>query len=131
MKIERDINQISRPSFFMGHPLVEAVEKRIVTLQKQVFPFSIYDQRQLSTKDLSRESNAFLWYQVLFHVLRQMPADEQAKEEMLQLCSSYRRLSSGEEKVIEDYRQCQRPDQAIYWYAELEHDAPFLDSRVW
>ena len=28
MKIERDINQISRPSFFMGHPL----ERKIVSI---------------------------------------------------------------------------------------------------
>ena len=99
--------------------LLAAVEKRIVIFQKQVFNCSICDQMQRSTKDLSKESNAFLWYQVLFHVLRQMPADEQAKEEMLQVCSSYRQLSPFEENIMQEYRECHRQDKAIHWYIPL------------
>lgn len=99
--------------------LLAAVKERIVVFQKQVFNFSICDQMQRSTKDLSKESNAFLWYQVLFHVLRQMPADEQAKEEMLQVCSNYRQLSPYEEKIVQEYRDCHREDKAIHWYIPL------------
>lgn len=99
--------------------LFVAVEKKIVVFQKQVFNFSTCDQMQRSTKDLSKESNTFLWHQILFHVLRQMPADEQAKEEMLQVCSSYRQLSPCEENIIQEYRACHQEDKAIHWYIPL------------
>ncbi|CAF1392104.1 unnamed protein product [Rotaria sp. Silwood1] len=45
-----------------------------------------------------------------------MPADEQAKEEMLQICSNYYQANPREERIIQEYRESSNEDQAIHWY---------------
>jgi hypothetical protein len=95
--------------------LLKSIQETIPLLEKQLLTFTMFDQTQRLTKDLTKESNAFLWYQVLFYVLRQMPADQQAKDEMLELCRSYYRGNKIELQKIERYRECQSVDQTISW----------------
>jgi hypothetical protein len=95
--------------------LNDAIQTKIVSIEKQVLPFSVFDQTQRTSKDLSNEFNSFLWYQVLFHTLKQMPADEQAKEDMLQICSNYYQDNHREELIIQQYRESSNEDQAIHW----------------
>jgi hypothetical protein len=91
------------------------IRKTISLVEKQIVAFSMFDQTQKSTRDLSKESNIFLWYQVLFYVLRQMPADKMAKKEMLKMCSSYYRNNKQEQEKIGQYRKTERKDNAIWW----------------
>ena len=101
--------------FTQQSALLTHLQKIANRIQNQILAFSIFDQKQKSTRDLTTESNAFLWHQVLFHTLRQMPANEQAKEEMLELCANYYRHSKRELENIEEFRQTERADQAIQW----------------
>ena len=80
LKINPDQHEALVGIFRSEDQLIDAVREKIVTLEKQVLPFSVFDQRQRTSQDLTRGFNTFLWYQVLFYTLRQMPADEQAKE---------------------------------------------------
>ena len=115
LQINCDHNETLLELFQSENELHDAVQTRIVLKEKQVVPFSVFDQRQQSTKDLSKEFNVFLWYQVLFHTLQKLPADRQAKEEMLQICSNYYQQDPRQEQIIEEYRQSSTENQAIYW----------------
>jgi hypothetical protein len=95
--------------------LYDRLRKTISLIEKQVITFSMFDQKQKSMQDISKESNVFLWYQVLFYVLRQMPADKMAKKEMLKMCRSYFRHSKKEQENIKQYRKTERKDKAIWW----------------
>lgn len=95
--------------------LEDAVQTQIVSIEKQALPFSVFDQTQRSSQDLAKKFNIFLWYQVLFYTLKQMPTDEQAKEEMLKFCSDYYQSNPREEQIIDDYRKSSNQDQAIHW----------------
>jgi hypothetical protein len=95
--------------------LEHAVQTQIVSIEKQALPFSIFDQMQQSSKDITNKFNIFLWYQVLFHTLKQMPADEQAKEEMLQICSDHYQHNPREERIIQEYRESSNENNAIHW----------------
>ena len=103
--------------FTQQSELLVRIQQIIPRIQKQIIAFSTFDQKQQSMRNVSKESNAFLWHQVLFYILRQMPADEQAKSEMLEMCANYYRHSKRELQNIEEFRRTERADQAIQWYA--------------
>jgi hypothetical protein len=115
LKINLEQHESLAGIFQCEDELDHAVQTRIVFMEKQALPFSVFDQIQRTSKDLANEFNAFLWYQVLFHTLRQMPADERAKDEMLQICSNYYQANPREEQIIQQYRKSSSEDQAIHW----------------
>ncbi len=115
LKINLDQHESLVGIFHSKDELDYAVQTRIVSMEKQALPFSVFDQTQRTSKDLANEFNTFLWHQVLFHTLRQMPADEQAKEEMLKICSNYYQANPREEQIIQGYRESSNEDQAIHW----------------
>ena len=115
MEINPDEHESLVEIFHSEDELEHAVQTKIVSMEKQALPFSVFDQTQRTSKDLAKEPNNFLWYQVLFHTLRQMPADTQAKEDMLQICSNYYQIDPREKPIIEEYRESSNEDQAIHW----------------
>ncbi len=45
------------------------------SMDKQTFAFNLFDQKQKSLRDLTKESASFLWNQMLIFVLKQIPQD--------------------------------------------------------
>lgn len=115
LEIDPDQHESLVGIFRSEEELTDAVREKIVTLEKQVLPFSVFNQQQHNSQDLTRRFNTFLWYQVLFHTLRQMPANDQAKEEMLKVCSDYYQGDPVKERIIEEYRESSSESQAIHW----------------
>jgi tetratricopeptide (TPR) repeat protein len=87
-------------------------------IEQQDAVFHLFDHTQKSTRDLSKESASFLWHQLLTDVLRKMPADEQAKNEMLNHCAAYYRHNKDELKKIEKFRTSYTPKEAIKYYTD-------------
>ena len=85
--------------------LLESIRKKINIVEKQTLAFSLFDQKQKAMKDLSKESASFLLNQMLIHVLRQTPQDEQSKKETLDMCRNYYQNNSAELKVIDKFRR--------------------------
>lgn len=112
LKIKSDKSDFLIEIFHSDRELEQAVQTQIISIEKQVLPFSVFDETQQSSKDLTEKFNTFLWYQVLFHTLKQLPTDEQAREEMLQICSDY---YPREEQIIQEYRQFANEQNAIHW----------------
>ncbi len=69
--------------------LLEAIREKMSLFEKQTLAFNIFDQKQNSMKNLSKESASFLWHQMLIYVLKQIPQDSQSKQQMIQLCQDY------------------------------------------
>jgi hypothetical protein len=88
---------------------------------RQTLDFNIFDRtEQRSTRDLTRNSAAFLWFQMLLNVLILMARDEHAKEEMLKVCTKYYKDNGDKKELknIEDYRETYISEDAVYWYTK-------------
>lgn len=98
--------------------LLKSIENKIHLNRKQSLRFTLFDQKQRSIRDLSKESASFLWYQLLIHILKELPHDEQSREDMLEKCTDYYRTNKREMKKIEQFRLTYTSEQAIEWYTD-------------
>ncbi|CAF3875833.1 unnamed protein product [Rotaria sp. Silwood1] len=98
--------------------LIKSIQEKMDLIEKQTLAFSLFDQKQKSLKDLSKESASFLWGQMLLFVLRQMPQDEQSKKEMLNICRDYYQKNKYELENIKEFQQSYNRDKAIQWYTD-------------
>lgn len=96
--------------------LLASVRDTFRILQKQSVAFSFFDQKQKSTRDLSKESSTFIWYQLLIDALNKMPHDKKAKTDMLKLCTDYYQNDPEEKKQIKKFDDSYEPEEAIAWY---------------
>ncbi|UJR13122.1 hypothetical protein I4U23_000146 [Adineta vaga] len=69
--------------------LYESLYQTINHFNKQIIKFNLFDQKQNLSKDLSKESSLFLWHQMIFNILQQMPQNDQSKDDLLQQCKEY------------------------------------------
>ncbi|UJR20672.1 hypothetical protein I4U23_023793 [Adineta vaga] len=87
-------------------------------VEKQTIAFSLFDQKQKSLKDLSKESASFLLHQMLVFVLRQMSQDQQAKQQMIDMCHDYYKNNKRELEKIKQFKRTYCREQAIEWYTD-------------
>ncbi|CAF1324699.1 unnamed protein product [Rotaria sp. Silwood1] len=98
--------------------LCESIKDQISLFNKQIQVFSIFDQHQTSTKDLLKESAEFLWFQLFNYVTACLPRNQQAKQQMIQICKDYYRGNITEMKHIQEFEQNYRSEDAIRWYSK-------------
>ncbi|CAF3438628.1 unnamed protein product [Rotaria sp. Silwood2] len=96
--------------------LIKSITDTMKLIEKQDMVFRMFDCKQKSTRNLTKESASFLWNQLLVDVLRKMPTDEQAKNDMLDYCSAYYRNNRQELKKIESFRTSYTPNDAVKYY---------------
>ena len=94
-----------------------SIQEQIDLVEKQFATFSYFDQRQKSTKNLSKESAEFLWFQLFNNVMLRLPHNQQAKKQMLDLCRHYYRGNFKQQKLIEQFDCSYEPETAIQWYS--------------
>jgi tetratricopeptide (TPR) repeat protein len=100
---------------------ITAICERIRMIIRQTLDFNIFNRtEQRSTRDLTRNSAAFLWFQMLLNVLTLMTRDEYAKEEMLKVCTTYCEDNGDQKELknIETYRETYISEHAVYWYTK-------------
>jgi tetratricopeptide (TPR) repeat protein len=98
--------------------LLTSIREKMDIVEKQTLAFSLFDQKQKSLKDLSKESASFIINQMLIYVLRQMPQDKQSKIEMLSMCRNYYQNNKHELKKIEEFKKSYNREKAIEWYTK-------------
>ncbi|CAF1025818.1 unnamed protein product [Adineta steineri] len=98
--------------------LLQSIRDTMLIVEKQLLAFSLFDQKQKSTKDLSKDSASFLWHQLLLHVLKKLPQDEQAKTDLVTICLDFYGTNKQESKKIEKFRKHYTCEQAIEWYTD-------------
>ncbi|CAF4671233.1 unnamed protein product, partial [Rotaria sp. Silwood2] len=97
--------------------LIKSIRSELDYLQKQLSTFSLYE-KQKTTRDLSKESASFLWFQLFKDVLLRMPRSEEAKCEMIEQCQQYYRGNTEELKNIDDFIKNYTYDDTIRWYTK-------------
>ncbi|CAF1525541.1 unnamed protein product, partial [Rotaria sordida] len=98
--------------------LCQSIREQVNLVNKQIQTFSFFDQHEKSTKDLSKESATFLWFQLFNYVIARLPRNEQAKQQMIQICKDYYRGNKKEIELIKEFEQTYRSKDAIRWYSK-------------
>ena len=97
--------------------LIQSIREQLDDLQKQISTFSLYE-KQKSTRDLSKESASFLWFQIFKDVLLRMPRSEEARREMIEQCRQYYRGNIEELTNIDEFAKTYTVDDTIRWYTK-------------
>ncbi len=98
--------------------LLESLRQTLNLLEKQAMTFSLFDQKQKLSRDLSKDSASFLRHQLIFRVLEQMPSNDQSKQEFLDKCQEYYQFNKKELMKIDKFRKDYYREQAIEWYTD-------------
>lgn len=98
--------------------LSRSIREQIELVDKQIQTFSFFDRQQKSTKDLSKESGAFLWFQLFSYILTRFPRNDHAKQQMIDICRQYYRGNTKELKLIDQFAREYRSEHAIHWYSK-------------
>ncbi|CAF0902157.1 unnamed protein product, partial [Didymodactylos carnosus] len=110
----------SKVSHFMRlDKLLIETEEQIKSMIHEALAFSLFDKKQRATKDLTKESASFLWFQVLVDTLKKMPKHKNSLKEMLNMCRSYYiKQKTNYAADIAEFDRDYRPDDAIKWYTK-------------
>jgi len=122
-KKERYEHLINRYSKIIGiyihvDELCKSIQEQIDLVDKQLQTFSFFDRSQKSTKDLSKESAEFLWFQLFNYIINRLPRDKQAKQQMVEICKQYYRGNSKELSLIDQFDREYQSKEAIHWYSK-------------
>jgi hypothetical protein len=98
--------------------LIKSIHQRLHLVSKQIMAFSFFHQKQKLSRDLTKEAASFLWFQLLFSVLKEFPQSEIAKNQMLDKCIDYYHNNPNELNKIECFRNNYKPKDAIAWYTD-------------
>ncbi|CAF1432599.1 unnamed protein product [Rotaria sordida] len=98
--------------------LFKSTYSKMNLIKKGPLTFNLFDEKQKSLKDLSKESASFLWQQMLIYVLKQIPQNEQSKQQMVDFCLDYYKNNKSELEKIKNFKTNYNRDQAIEWYTK-------------
>ncbi|CAF3939001.1 unnamed protein product, partial [Adineta steineri] len=98
--------------------LAKSIKDNMEYVNTQMEIISFYDQHQHGTRDLSDQSTDFLWFQLFNDVIKHLPHDDKAKEEMLTVCRQYYRGNYRMLKDIDQFEQNYHIDECIQWYTK-------------
>ncbi|CAF2660116.1 unnamed protein product [Rotaria sp. Silwood2] len=97
--------------------LIHSIRESIDRTERQHQAFTVYKQHgEKATRDLSKESAEFIWFQLFKDVILRMPKDAQAKEQMVQFCRHYYHDNSSQLSLIDEFQRDYVPSDAIKWY---------------
>ncbi|CAF0937701.1 unnamed protein product [Adineta ricciae] len=101
-----------------GKEMMNHIGKNIRNAMKMAIDFNMFDSKsQTTTRDLTRNSAAFLWFQILLSILKDFGQDSHARMEMINMCRAYcEKNDPSELPNIERYRRNDEKKSAIYWY---------------
>jgi tetratricopeptide (TPR) repeat protein len=123
MKIDRYQHLISDYSKTIGiynnlNTLCTSIREQIDLVDKQLQAFSFFDQHQQSTKDLAQKPAEFLWFHLFNHIILRLPRNQQAKQQMINICRQYYRGNTKELSLIDQFDREYRSEEAIRWYSK-------------
>jgi hypothetical protein len=96
--------------------LVNAIRESRQGLEKQTAAFSLYNQKEKSTRDLSQESGSFLFFQLFKTVLMNMSKTIESRPIMLEKCRDYYQGNTKELAHIAEFDLVYKSTEAIQWY---------------
>ncbi|CAF4699734.1 unnamed protein product [Rotaria sp. Silwood1] len=112
------------------HDLYESIKEQIDLVNKQIEKFCLFDQHQTLVKDLPKEPAKFLWFQLFNYVFTRLPRNQQAKQQIIQLCKEYYRGNTKEIELINEFEQYYRPEDAIRWYLKQSFVSKLISKAL-
>ena len=106
--------------------LLASIEENRLLVIQQTESLKFYEQRQKSTRELSKEAGAFFWLRLFKEVVLQLPHDDQAKQEMIDKLKEQYRNNNKQLKSIEKFNQEYKSADVIRWYTK----EPFLYKQL-
>ncbi|CAF1168954.1 unnamed protein product [Didymodactylos carnosus] len=98
--------------------LKQAIQKTLDLIEKQSAAFSLYDENEKDTRDLTKESGSFLFFQLYKEVLLNMEQTTESKEEMIVKCNDYYKGNKKELENIKLFQTTYNALEAIKWYTK-------------
>ncbi|CAF1344245.1 unnamed protein product [Adineta ricciae] len=107
--------------------LFKAINENIDLTLKQDLSLSFYNQHQKSTRELSKESALFLWFQLFKDVLLHLPQnDKNAKQQLVNYLKQCYHNNNKQLKLIDEFDSLYKAEDAIKWYT----GQPFLYKNL-
>ena len=94
-----------------------SIRHEIELVDNELQTFSVFDRHQKSTKDLSQQLGEFLWVQLFHYVIIRLPRQQQAKQQMIDVCRQYYRGNNEELQLVDEFERYYHPKDAIRWYS--------------
>jgi hypothetical protein len=101
--------------------LRDAIRKSRFELYKQTSILSIYNKKEKTIYNLSKEQSSFVFFQLLKHALKNMPKTCEAKETMITICRDYYRGNLTELVSINSFNLTYKSSEAIYHGIQKKH----------
>ncbi|CAF1478845.1 unnamed protein product, partial [Didymodactylos carnosus] len=81
-------------------------------------PFSMFSSniKENSIRNVSKESIAFIWFQLLIKILLHIVHTDDAKYEMIEECQTYYQDNEIELRKISSFEEDYKSKKAIWWY---------------
>lgn len=98
--------------------LVEAIKRSRDEVTQHAKAFNMYNKKEKATRDLSKESGSFLFFQLFKMVMKSMPKTEDAKRLMITRCRDYYRGNTKELANIDEFDKTYKAEDAIPWYTK-------------
>ena len=98
--------------------LCTSIKEQIDRIDNDLQAFSFFDQDKRMTKHLSKELAEFLCFQLFKYVILHQPPSEQAKKQMIKFCRQCYQDSPTDGKLIDQFEQNYRSEEAIRWYSK-------------
>lgn len=98
--------------------LKETVERAREEVHRHATAFTMYNKKEKSTRDLSKERGSFLFFQLFKTVMKAMPRTAQAKKDMVTRCREYYRGSAKDLQDIDEFDKSYVSSKAIWWYTK-------------
>ncbi|CAF2741352.1 unnamed protein product [Rotaria sp. Silwood2] len=93
---------------------IDSIKQNVELLQKQSNVFNYYNEHEeKATRDISKESAEFLWFQLFKDVLLRMSRNDRAKQELIEFCRQYYRGNQKEYNNIIEFEQSYQSDKKI------------------
>jgi tetratricopeptide (TPR) repeat protein len=114
------INQYSKiiGIFSNFNELSKSIQEQIHLIDRQLSSFSIFEHDQITTRLLSKQSIEFLWFQLFNQVIHHLRHNQQGKQEMINMCRYYYRDNPKQLKLIDQFENEYRSEEAIRWYTK-------------
>ncbi|CAF1367953.1 unnamed protein product [Rotaria magnacalcarata] len=115
--LKHDFNKVTYFADFEKMSVV--IKEDIKQLVKQSVGFSLFDEREKSTMDLTRDAATFLWFQMLFKVLKNQFQSDRLRREMIVTCRRVYAGNCNELANIDGYHRDEKKTlNAIHWYTK-------------
>lgn len=96
--------------------LLQELNADMLPWRRQSLAFRFFAQTQKTIRDVTAEAAAFMWSQILFNVLKELPSSKETINDMLDMCADYYRNNPQQLRLIEEFRLNYQAYDAIRWY---------------